>query len=213
MVRSPAVLTPSVLRDRQPGEPRSCPILRPRIKQKQTPAPISALIQGVIPLPSVLNLRCKGALERLYEREQNEARQAAIGMVQKNRAGGVVSAHDCGNLNLQPVPTKQRGFWQANTALGILPVRENLHLAASGNARLVRGSARRCPPSWMGGFFILSGRLLSQNRVAKKRAASLRAQKNRHQRRLPMSVQSCSLYWTSLGPAATSIRSKGSRWR
>jgi hypothetical protein len=41
-------------------------------------------------------------------------------MMQPYRAGGLSMRAIAGALNLKLVPTKQRGFWQANNARGIL---------------------------------------------------------------------------------------------
>ena len=51
---------------------------------------------------------------------KNDAEQAAIRMMQKNRAGGLSLREIAGTLNLKLIPTKQNGVWQANTVRKIL---------------------------------------------------------------------------------------------
>jgi len=51
---------------------------------------------------------------------KNEAEQAAISMMRQYRAGGLSLREIAGNLNLQLIPTKQNGIWQAKTVRGIL---------------------------------------------------------------------------------------------
>ena len=53
-------------------EPVPPPPVQPNANAREA---IPALIEGVIPLPSVLGLRSRGALERLYRREHLPARE------------------------------------------------------------------------------------------------------------------------------------------
>ena len=51
---------------------------------------------------------------------KNDAEQAAIRMMRQYRADGLPLREIVGNLNLNLVPTKQNGIWQANTVREIL---------------------------------------------------------------------------------------------
>jgi hypothetical protein len=50
----------------------------------------------------------------------NSAEQAAIRMMRQSRAGGLSLREIARTLNLELIPTKQNGVWQANTVRGIL---------------------------------------------------------------------------------------------
>jgi hypothetical protein len=145
----------------------------PNQPEANTNTPILALIEGVVPIPLVLSMRSKAALERMYTREhvsareisrmagasrsgvlkaldrfgiprdkdrpartghmpfgfdyfnhqlvKNDTEQAAIGMMQEHRAGGLSLRREIvGVLNQAFIPTKQNGEWQANTVRKIL---------------------------------------------------------------------------------------------
>jgi hypothetical protein len=51
---------------------------------------------------------------------KNDAEQAAIRMMRQYRAGGLSLREIAGSLNLNLIPTKQNGLWQANTVREIL---------------------------------------------------------------------------------------------
>jgi hypothetical protein len=51
---------------------------------------------------------------------KNDAEQAAIRMMRKQRAGGLSLRQIISTLNQSFIPTKQRGIWQANTVRKIL---------------------------------------------------------------------------------------------
>ena len=75
------------------------------------------MIDGVIPLPPVLKLPSKGALERLHTRDHLSARELS-------RLGGADGGHllreITAALNFKLIPAKQNGVWHATTVRGIL---------------------------------------------------------------------------------------------